>query len=236
MLEAITLHAKESGTEPRVIFLGDVIDRGRDSCDAMEMVVDTLKRWPKSEFILGNHEEFLLKVLRNDEGAPAALQKWAFQGGRETLESYYLENSRTIGDLIESFETTHAEHLAVWTRASAIIVDRRLAFVHAGIDPSRAIDDQTERDLRWIRDPFLDHDAPLSHVIVHGHTVTPEQLPVVTRNRISIDTGAYGTGRLTCLVVSPDQETLTFLATTPNTWPIAVETLRIFSLGDIPQD
>jgi serine/threonine protein phosphatase 1 len=52
----------------------------------------------------------------------------------------------------------------------------------------------------WIRDPFLDHVGRLQNIIVHGHTVVGD-LPVVTENRISIDTGAYHSGRLTAVAI-----------------------------------
>jgi serine/threonine protein phosphatase 1 len=35
--------------------------------------------------------------------------------------------------------------------------------------------------------------------VVHGHTITEQ--PDVHDNRIGIDTGAFATGRLTCLVL-----------------------------------
>ena len=51
----------------------------------------------------------------------------------------------------------------------------------------------------WIREDFLLHEEDFGKVVVHGHTPTPN--PDVRANRINIDTGAYATGRLTCLVL-----------------------------------
>lgn len=59
--------------------------------------------------------------------------------------------------------------------------------------------DQSERDLRWIREPFLSHAADHGQVVVHGHTITGQ--PDLRANRIGIDTGAYHSGRLTALVL-----------------------------------
>jgi serine/threonine protein phosphatase 1 len=39
--------------------------------------------------------------------------------------------------------------------------------------------------------------------VVHGHT--PAREADIRPNRINIDTGAYATGRLTCLVLEGDQ-------------------------------
>lgn len=76
-------------------------------------------------------------------------------------------------------------------------------FVHAGIVPGLPLEAQPERDCMWIRKRFL--DSPLDHgaVIVHGHSIAPE--PEVRANRIGIDTGAYKTGILTCLVLDGEE-------------------------------
>ncbi len=76
-------------------------------------------------------------------------------------------------------------------------------FVHAGINPRRSLSRQKAEDLRWIREPFLDHRDLFDKVIVHGHTITEnwEFHP----NRISLDTGAYFSGQLTCLVLESNE-------------------------------
>ena len=72
-------------------------------------------------------------------------------------------------------------------------------FVHAGIRPEVALEEQRRKDLRWIREPFLSHNAPHGPVVIHGHTIS--DAPVERENRIGIDTGAYVNGRLTALVL-----------------------------------
>ena len=84
-----------------------------------------------------------------------------------------------------------------------IILAGDYAFAHAGINPKRAIDDQQQSDLRWIRDRFLKHREPLTHVVVHGHTIFEDVEH--TPYRIGIDTGAFRTGILTALVLEGDQ-------------------------------
>ncbi len=76
-------------------------------------------------------------------------------------------------------------------------------FVHAGLRPGRAIDDQSPDDMLWIREPFLSFGGNFGSVVVHGHTPVAE--PVVRSNRIGIDTGAVFGGRLTCAVLEADQ-------------------------------
>jgi serine/threonine protein phosphatase 1 len=80
-------------------------------------------------------------------------------------------------------------------------------FVHAGVRPGVPLHAQADEDLIWIRDEFLNFRGYFEQLIVHGHT--PVMEPEVLSNRINIDTGAYATGRLSCLVLQ--DEALTFL-------------------------
>jgi serine/threonine protein phosphatase 1 len=72
-------------------------------------------------------------------------------------------------------------------------------FVHAGLRPGIPFDTQSEHDLMWIREDFLNSSADFGGVVVHGHT--PKEKPELKRNRIGIDTGAYMTGVLTAVVL-----------------------------------
>jgi serine/threonine protein phosphatase 1 len=76
-------------------------------------------------------------------------------------------------------------------------------FVHAGVRPGIALEQQEESDLLWIRGDFLEYEESFGKIIVHGHTPVAE--PEIRPNRINIDTGAYATGRLTCLVLESDK-------------------------------
>jgi serine/threonine protein phosphatase 1 len=72
-------------------------------------------------------------------------------------------------------------------------------FCHAGVRPGIPLEQQKQQDMLWIRDQFLDAAEDFGKIIVHGHS--PVEQPVFRKNRINIDTGAYATGRLTCLVL-----------------------------------
>jgi len=74
--------------------------------------------------------------------------------------------------------------------------------VHAGVRPGIPLQKQSEEDLLWIRDEFLLHEQPFEKVIVHGHT--PVRDIDVRPNRINIDTGAFATGKLSCLILEQD--------------------------------
>ena len=65
------------------------------------------------------------------------------------------------------------------------------------------LEKQREEDLLWIRQEFLLCEEDFGKIIVHGHT--PVLQPEIRSNRINIDTGAYATGRLSCLVLEADK-------------------------------
>ena len=70
-------------------------------------------------------------------------------------------------------------------------------FVHAGLKPGVALEEQVQGDLCWIRDEFLSHRDSFGPLVVHGHSITEEI--DVRANRIGIDTGAFATGKLTAI-------------------------------------
>jgi serine/threonine protein phosphatase 1 len=215
LLFAIEDDASASRVEPRVLFLGDIIDRGPSSREAMGLVCDTLTRWPRSQLIRGNHDSYFLDFMTADLVDDDRFGKWLMRlGGYQTMESYGLLSARNIRDASKSFRINYPRHLEAFENSCRIVVDDRFAFVHAGIDPTRPIDDQDPKDLMLIRERFLGYDGHLSHVIVHGHTPTSDNLPEVTPWRIALDTGAYASGKLSCLAVPEDERNLHFLFAT----------------------
>lgn len=185
-----------------LVYLGDYIDRG----PASRQVLDRLTGDPlpgfDAVFLKGNHDEFLRRFL--EDGAPS--DTWLANGGVATLASYGFEGVRPVAgpgalddmrrDLARRLGATHLGFLR-GVRLFHTIGD--YLFVHAGVRPEIPLAEQDPFDLMWIRGGFLDWDGPLERIVVHGHTVTP--VPDVRPNRIGIDTGAYVSGHLTCLVL-----------------------------------
>ena len=90
-------------------------------------------------------------------------------------------------------------HLDFLRKLSHYFVRGAYVFVHAGLKPETPIEAQSVRDLLWIREEFRHSTSSFGKMVVHGHT--PATMPEVMPNRINIDTGAYATNRLTCLVL-----------------------------------
>nr|MBA2636285.1 serine/threonine protein phosphatase [Sphingomonas sp.] len=182
-----------------IVFLGDLIDRGPDSAGVVELLRGYRPAFAQTMFLMGNHEEVMLRVLDGDTGL---LAKWMSFGGAECVQSYGVDpkalNRMPPADAIELLKTrvpaSHREFLGGF--ADTISFGSYL-FVHAGIRPGTSLADQAQSDLRWIRQPFLEDERDHGHVVVHGHTICEEV--ELFPNRIGIDTGAYRTGVLTAL-------------------------------------
>ncbi|WP_267388031.1 metallophosphoesterase family protein [Sphingomonas sp. GC_Shp_3] len=191
--------AQSDGVPSEIIFLGDLIDRGPDSADVVERVVQLRASGRPVSVLLGNHEEIFLRILR---GEFSLLPMFLKMGGRETVLSYGItrEEYDTLSNqaLAERLRVLvpHA-HFALFNDCDVMVFRGDYAFVHAGIRPGVALADQKEEDLRWIRSPFLESNADHGRIIVHGHTVSEE--PEIRANRIGIDTGAVYSDRLTVL-------------------------------------
>lgn len=185
--------------QPLLIFLGDYVDRGPGSRQAVETIL-ALRREPAFEVrtLKGNHEEALLRFL--DE--PGFGSTWAEHGGNATLASYGVQPPATRTDpeawavaRAAFSEALPAAHRKFYDELDLMIEVGDYAFVHAGVRPGVPLAQQAERDLLWIRGEFLQASGPFGKVIVHGHT--PMEEPQMTPHRLGLDTGAYATGVLT---------------------------------------
>lgn len=184
-----------------IVFLGDVVDRGPQSAEVVERLRTYSNPHATTHFIMGNHEEVMLRVI---DGEKDVLPSWLRFGGAETLKSYGLK-PREVAKMadeerVAAFRTaiprSHRQFLGSF--ADSISFGDYL-FVHAGIRPGVEMAEQSQYDLRWIREPFLADETDHGFVVVHGHTISNSV--DVTSNRIGIDTGAYCTGVLTALAI-----------------------------------
>jgi serine/threonine protein phosphatase 1 len=195
------------GTKPQIVFLGDYIDRGLQSRDVIEFFASGGADRFDPVFLLGNHEEALLRFL-NDVGFG---KQWARFGGAETLYSYGLAPPNTRVSLHSHEEMAAAtkawervwhefrtrlpaHHLSFLEGLKPLYMAGDYLFVHAGLRPGIALEQQSARDMLWIREEFLEDRAPFAQLIVHGHT--PGESVYRDDRRIGLDTGAFLSGRL----------------------------------------
>ncbi|MDT9599703.1 metallophosphoesterase family protein [Sphingosinicella sp. GR2756] len=197
-----------------IVFLGDLIDRGPDSAAVVERLRAYSPQDGRPVFLAGNHEEVLLRML---SGESELLASWLKFGGAECAQSYgldpdalrRLDEEAALQLLQAKVPRAHVEFLEGFADTFRF---GDYLFVHAGIRPGVAIEEQTRFDLRWIREPFLSDVKEHGFVVVHGHTIVER---VEERaNRIAIDTGAYRSNMLTALAIEDGQRW--YLATNRN--------------------
>jgi diadenosine tetraphosphatase ApaH/serine/threonine PP2A family protein phosphatase len=193
-------------SECHIIYLGDYIDRGHDSCGVLKRLSGPPPFAMKRTLLMGNHEQMLLRFL--DDGSNTAL--WRQFGGMETLLSYRIDVNTSLatpgfpGLGAELANRMPPQHLQFLQSLVPSVSVGDYFFCHAGVRPGVPLDAQRERDLLWIRDEFLESGTFFGKMVVHGHS--PVEKPDFRGNRINIDTAAYLTGRLTCLVLEGEEQ------------------------------
>ena len=187
-------------SRPIEVFLGDYVDRGPNSRDVIDLLISR-RNSHETIFLKGNHEKYILDFLRD----PRVWDVWSQYGGFATLLSYGLkppintspadgkELARTFADLLPR------DHMLFLSCLIPSFTCGDFFFVHAGVKPGIPLDQQAEKNLLWIRDDFLLSEDDFGKYIVHGHT--PVREPDIRSNRANIDTGAFVTGCLSCLVI-----------------------------------
>jgi serine/threonine protein phosphatase 1 len=182
------------------VTLGDYVDRGPNS----RGVLDQLARnpFPTAYIALKGNHETLFEAFLHD---PLVASQWRRFGGVETLHSYGVPISEIMigkgfdqaADIFrKSIPEKHFEFLGSLKLSLAL---GQYFLCHAGVRPGIPLQRQRAEDLLWIREEFINSNTSFGKVVVHGHT--PVRFPEVLPTRINIDTGAFATGRLTCLVL-----------------------------------
>ena len=196
-----------------IVFLGDLIDRGPQSREVIRHLREQPPGFAQLYILKGNHEEMMLRALR---GEPHLIRDWLRHGGDTCARSYGLDPARLLTEDTETLEHLLASHIPAGDLDFLEKCIDQVRFgdyllVHAGVRPGVALQDQSGRDLRWIRGEFLDTGQDFGAVVVHGHTITD----TVTEkaNRIGLDTGAYRTGILSAVRIEGAQRS--FLSAGP---------------------
>ncbi len=200
LLDAIVADNEARGPihDLRLVMLGDLVDRGLESSGVVDTVMTMMERSATVTCLMGNHEEMFLLALRGDPRGMSLFRRL----GRETLLSYGMDaaiiddgdDEAFFAEMMGQVPVAHRDFLRALP--SSLVIGDYL-FVHAGIRPGVALDEQSGRDMRWIRAEFLSSQARHPHMVVHGHSITEfvDEQP----NRIGIDTGAYISERLTAI-------------------------------------
>ncbi|WP_417718444.1 metallophosphoesterase family protein [Salipiger sp.] len=190
---------RDGGQDCPVVFVGDYVDRGPKSRAVIETLMQGQAEGKPWTCLMGNHDRYVLRFLEDPDyidSAPSRPIYWTEPplGGARTLASYGVDvderrSRRDIrDDALDAIPQAHRDWIAALPRYHE--TDDQI-FVHAGLRPGVALEDQVEDDLVWIRGPFLDFEGDWGRLVVHGHTALDQ--PQLYPNRLNLDGGAgYG--------------------------------------------
>lgn len=171
----------------RLIFLGDYIDRGKDSRKVIEYIKELQEENNNVIALMGNHEKMCIDFMaRSYDG-------WLYNGYIPTIDSYgsYKELEKDIG----------------WMRSLPLYYeDENFIYVHAGINPNKPLEQNSEFELLWQREDFIYNRTKINKTVIFGHTpsqlMTDSDKPYKTSaGHIGIDTGCVFGGYLTALII-----------------------------------
>ena len=199
-------YARGDSCRPWIVYLGDYVDRGGDSRQVIQHLLEGPPEGFEGVHLLGNHDLWLREFLED----PAYGPSWYKHGGDATLLSYGVRMDPSKGEQARFVQAHQAMRGRVPDEHRRFLGSLELGFsigdyfmVHAGVVPGKPFDQQSVEDLLWVREPFLNHAGELAKVVVHGHTV--EEKPTEKSHRIGIDTGACWTGKLSAVGLEEDE-------------------------------
>jgi len=191
---------------PALVFLGDLIDRGPDGAGVLVRVIELARSRAHPVVCLrGNHEQMFLDVLTGT----AAPGKWLSHGGDATIAAFGMAGQPADDDDFRRQLSALArvrlgvdpaawlDGLPCWFASGDVLA------VHAAGDHDRPITHQPRREMIWGRPGFATRPLPGPGWVVHGHWIS--RPATMSGHRIGVDTGAYATGELSCVVLASGQ-------------------------------
>ncbi|NOC92612.1 serine/threonine protein phosphatase [Ruegeria sp. HKCCD6604] len=188
-----------------LVFVGDYIDRGPYSAQVLRHLFHLSETsGGRVQCLLGNHEEFLLQFL---EAPERNARLWFQNGGVHTLASFGLkppgdiDNNQQIRKLADDLRLKMGENLINWLAGRPLTwTTGNVTFVHAALDPRHPAEAQDRQICLWGHPMFPRLARSDGQWVVHGHTIV--DLPRVRNRVVSLDTGAFASGRLTAAEIN----------------------------------
>lgn len=180
----------------KVILLGDYIDRGSQSKEVIDYIIELKEKGFDIITIKGNHEAMLLDAFSDEE----LISSCILNGGVETLKSFG----------IDTFKKLETKYLDFFKNLQLFFEFENYIFVHAGFNDEIVNPFNDTYHMIWkSRDKYI-HPWLKDKTIVHGHRVIPSIIcdeRIKNNDRvINLDTGCVytdysGYGRLTALEI-----------------------------------
>lgn len=165
--------------DDQLILLGDYIDRGMQSKEVVDYIIELQRQGFNIITLMGNHEMLLLNAYQDHHG----LAKWFVNGGRKTLESFGLESISELGE----------KYIRFFKGLKLFYEIDNFLFVHAGFN--NVIEDPFSDTFFMLSKcrPFYTHSLLKDKHIIHGHCpnkITNLQKAIERGSKIiNIDTG-----------------------------------------------
>jgi serine/threonine protein phosphatase 1 len=178
-----------------LIFIGDYINRGPQSREVIDYLLELRRKCKKIIFLMGNHEHALLQYAQTKDREYLRLLR--AMEVESTLKSYLNADFRSLSDLgfLPLAHRDFINGLLPYYRTGKYL------FIHAGVIPGENPEECSLDRLLTVRDTFLECEPEQDLTVVFGHT--PFEMPFVAPGRIGIDTGA-GHGNMLTAVLLPD--------------------------------
>ncbi len=204
--DAIDRIERDGGSDARIVFLGDYVDRGPDSKAVIEFLMKGVAAHRNWVCLTGNHDQMFSMFMEDYPREHVRMKlgyHWLHQrlGGRQTLADYGVQIADD--DIVLDIHTRARNavpraHIDFLDSLAYSHQEEELLFVHAGIKPGVPLKQQNKDDLLWIRQVFLEDTRTHPFLVVHGHT--PVAVARHFGNRVNIDTGAGYGNQLTTVV------------------------------------
>lgn len=194
---ALLLVEREAGPDAKVVFLGDLVDRGPDSRSVIQILMNGIAEGRDWTVIRGNHDQLFLEFLDSGQITSPRLRNpmtWNSRtmGAQNTLASYGITATEDDPNWLAARREVPRAHRDFLASLPFYLETDDILFVHAGIEPGVPVEHNSPEQLMWMREPFLSDPRDHMRLVVHGHS--PVDFPEHHGNRVALDGGA-GWGR-----------------------------------------
>jgi serine/threonine protein phosphatase 1 len=178
----------------KIILLGDYIDRGIQSKEVINYIIDLQAKGFDIIPLLGNHEAMLLDAYNNKE----LTSKWIQNGGSETLKSFNITSLKDI----------EPKYIEFFKGLSNYFAFEEYLFVHAGFNDSNINPFADKYSMIWLCKQTYENLLLMNKIIIHGHRPVAvdvcKEIVHSNKNVINLDTGCVysnmaGFGTLTAI-------------------------------------
>ena len=180
--------------DDKIILLGDYIDRGPQSKEVIDFIIELRKKGFDIVPLMGNHEAMLLDAFDNEE----FLSNWIQNGGLETLKSFG----------IYSLKNLESKYIEFFKGLTYYFAFEKYLFVHAGFNDDDINPFIDTYFMIWVCKKEYTNSLLINKSVIHGHRPIPFDVckeRVLNKNKvIDVDTGCVyidksGYGRLTAI-------------------------------------